>query len=130
MDEHGSERGVCGILHRAPAPLDNGEIRGAVNQGTYLDFDQHRLRRLSSYWMVSEGGGCRGKGLMADAKAERRFPYKLFPTRDSDMTMSRDKPVELLACRRVPTSLPRVLSFLIWSSESVATCRSSTDIEG
>ena len=59
--------------------------------------------------MVSEGGGCRGKGLMADAKAERRFPYKLFPTRDSDMTMSRDKPVELLACRRVPTSLPRVL---------------------
>lgn len=46
--------------------------------------------------------------------------------------MSRDKPVELLALlpRSDIAAKDTVLeSFLIWSS-SVATCRSSTDIEG
>lgn len=46
VDKRGSERGVFGIPHRAPAPLDNGEIKGAVNRGAYLDFDQHGVRRF------------------------------------------------------------------------------------
>ena len=46
VDGWGSERGAFGILHRTPAPSDNGEIDGAVNRGAYLDFDQHVARRF------------------------------------------------------------------------------------
>ena len=46
VDKRGSDRGVLGILHRAPALLDNGVIRGAVNRGTHLDFDQHNVGRF------------------------------------------------------------------------------------
>ena len=85
VDERGSERGVCGILHRAPAPLDNEEIRGTVNQGTYLDFDQHCVRRFRVIGRRARVAGAEAR-VGWDAEAERRFPCtplsKLFPTRD------------------------------------------------
>ena len=46
VDKRGSERGVLGILHRAPTLLDNGVIRGAANRDTHLDFDQHNVGRF------------------------------------------------------------------------------------
>ena len=46
VDKRGSEHGSLGIPHQALAPLDNGVIRGAMNRGTYLDFDHHDVGRF------------------------------------------------------------------------------------
>ena len=74
VDNWGSERDVFGILHRAPAPLDNGEIRGAVNRGTYLDFDQHIVRRFRAIGRRVRVADTEVR-VGYDAEADRQFPF-------------------------------------------------------
>jgi len=75
-------------LWNSTPTTDNGGIRGVVNQGTYLDFDQHCARRCRVVERRARVAGVE-VGVGWDAEAERRFsckllPYatQLFPTRD------------------------------------------------
>ena len=81
VDGRESERGVLGIIHRAPTPLDKGEIKGVERRDAHLDFNQHGARWIRTIGL-RVGVGDAEVRVGCDANADSNAT-PLFPARDS-----------------------------------------------
>lgn len=101
MGERGLECGLLGILA--------GTSKGMANRGTYLDFDQHNARRFR-VWTASTGGGM--QEMIDEGRMRCWHTISATPARDSNIIVTRDKPVELPARRALPIYWRPVISTL------------------